>query len=416
MEKIITFEENLNEVKLAKNPFLASELFEEMLPKVKTISDMKLLDKATQVFDSEVGGEVSIWAIPDSDYATKLHKIFIPEHLQKVQDEILSSCESYEDTAFLYRLVPQWNEDLVTKYRYFVTKIVARHKDLVQLSFATQTQVDDYNNLKLKCIGKDATEIALLSEVHLLNGVYDVITFCQLMSQILPKEFKDFPMQKNAYVLSTASECIQVKVFELLRSRLQADKSLFENTDVMTQRKLYALLPKDFFEDSSVSNSSELLTARLPLPETLVKEEFHKYIREIDNLITEYEENPNWRAGDNTDDDRILDTNDKLYDLIYTADRFFFGKEKETDELLMNTLSRYKKVLRNKLKKLSIEGLEDFYHHTTYNKISSQVVLARYDDVMKKQIIGLTPEKAKSLQGKVLSDSSTNRKIQKMLS
>lgn len=432
MQKIITFEEHLKQVKLTKN--LTSELFEEMLPRVKTINDIRLLDEATQVFDSEIGGRVSIWAVPDSDYAVKLLNSLIPNHLLMVQEEIVSSCQSYEDTKLLYDLVAcvrrdsvnqspeaimyKIQMDKVAKYFHLVERILAKHADLVQLGFGTQTQLDTYDNLRLKCIGEIATEIVLLNEVRFLNNVNDVITFCKTMDSLLPKGFRDLPMQKNAYVLTTSSKRIQEKVFELLRSRIEVDKNICENSDVATQRKLYALLPRDFFEDFSGKQEKilpESRPAKLPLPETLVEEEFHESIREIDKLITEYCKNPQRKEGEDVDDDTVLSSHDKVYDLIFDADRFFFGKEKETDELFVKTLTRYKKVLRDRIKKLSIEGLEDFYHHTTYNKVSSKVALARYDDKMKNQIVNLTKQKAIELRGKVLSESSTNRKIVKML-
>lgn len=432
MDKIISFEETLQQAKLTKSS--TSELFEEMLPMVKTIDEMRLLDASTKVFDSEVGGHVSIFTVLGSDHAAKLLNSLIPDHLLMVQEEIVSSCKSCEDTKLLYDLVVcvrrdsvnqrpgaimyQIQMNTVAKYSSLVERILAKHAGLVKLSFATQTQLDTYENLQLKCLGEDSTEITLLNEVQFLNNVTDVISFCKRMELLLPKGFRDLPMERNAYVLTTSSKNIQEKVFELLRSRVAANKSICENSNVSTQRKLYALLPRDFFENSAGEKKlpTESKSVMLPLPETLSKEEFHESIRDIEKLIVEYEESPNWKHDGEDADDTILSPNDKVYDLMIDADRFFFGKEKETDELFIKTLTHYKKALRNRIRKLSVEGLEDFYHHTMYNTVSSEVALARYDEKMRNQIINLTPQKARELQGKVLSESKTNRKITKMLS
>lgn len=87
-----------------------------------------------------------------------------------------------------------------------------------------------------------------------------------------------------------------------------------------------------------------------------------------------------------------------------------FFKDKEKDSNMSEPIALYRKLLRRCIKNFDLLELENLYHETLYNSVSSKIILERYSVLAEKKSKNMSSEEINEIKNKLISFRKTNRK------
>lgn len=108
------------------------------------------------------------------------------------------------------------------------------------------------------------------------------------------------------------------------------------------------------------------------------------------------------------DDFTDSDERDLFFGELDEIDNFF--KDKEKDSNMYKPIALYKTLLRRCIKNFDLIELENLYHETLYNSVSSKIILERYSVLAEKKSKNMSSEEINEIKNKLISFRKTNHK------
>lgn len=206
------------------------------------------------------------------------------------------------------------------------------------------------------------------------------------------------------------------KLHELVRARilnLSREKAFLDELSIDDARFLLSIVNPLYNDDLKFKygDLARKLETKLPTEKAEELKQEHIAHTEVFPKMT-YPEKLD-RAIDlllsHQDDDFTKSKQRNLFfDDLDEIDAFFKGKEKEVS--IIEPLAFYKKLLRKSIKSFDFSKLENLYHETLYNGVSSKVILERYKALLNRNCKKMLPQEVNEKKLKLELFRKANRK------